>query len=283
MRLPFDISSLPDRSVVVGFAGEFPSEGLIELASSGKLFGVIFFEHNVGSVGQVRDAILRLREVDEGLEFLIDQEGGAKCRIGCFPFCPPSPGLSAELGVAFVESAFRESAEALAELGFTVNLAPVADLSLGEYIRDRSFGGSAEAVAECVSAAVRGIIAGGLKPCVKHFPGLGSVDDDPHISLPRSGAPADEFQSKHWLPFKAAFAAGCPMVMTTHIVVDALDDVPATYSASVVRAVRELGFGGTVITDDLWGMKGAGGLPPQRKIELALGAGHNVALWCEPL
>ena len=68
--------------------------------------------------------------------------------------------------------------------------------------------------------------------------------------------------------------------MTTHLVAEAIDSDPATYSSVMVGKLRQLGFEGKILTDDLAEMAGAALFPPEERIMHALTAGHNVALWC---
>jgi beta-N-acetylhexosaminidase len=55
------------------------------------------------------------------------------------------------------------------------------------------------------------------------------------------------------LPFRAAIDAGVKVVMVGHLLLPALDDVPATLSPSIVTGLlrEELGFDGVVMTDAL--------------------------------
>ena len=271
------LADLPHRSVVLGYDGIEPRQELIDSLIAAKPFGIIFFTRNIESPQTLKSRIASFRAIDSGLEFLIDQEGGEKCRIQSSPYCPPCPLEMRDWSVQDVRDVFAASAEALAELGLTINLAPVADIGTGDYIRRRTFGAEPQAVAEKVAAAIDGIMAGGLKPCAKHFPGLGCAGEiDPHISLPSTDISRDEFAEIHWLPFKAAIAADCPYIMTTHILAKSLDaHNPATYSSATLSFLRNLGFGGKILSDDLAEMKGAGNIPPRERILSTLEAGHK--------
>ena len=269
------------RKIVIGYEGKFPEGDLVELIGCIKPFGIIFFSRNFTSPAELKNIIAAFRDVNSGLEFLIDQEGGEKCRIFGKPYCPPEPWSMRDLPPVEIRRHFRDSAEALAELGITINLAPVADLGTGDYIRRRTFGTDPQAVAERVLAAVEGITAGGLTPCVKHFPGLGAAQFDPHKTLPISNIPLEEYIEKHWVPFAAAISAGVPYIMTTHIIATAIDRKnPATYSSLILNELEKLGFSGQVFSDDLAEMKGAHIFSPQERIKKAFSAGHDVVLWC---
>jgi beta-N-acetylhexosaminidase len=101
-------------------------------------------------------------------------------------------------------------------------------------------------------AFFEGMLAGGVLPAVKHFPGHGSVAVDSHQDLPVQPAGLDELKARDWKPFQAAITAGAPMVMTGHIAVPALEPgVPASLSRPTYAALRGLGFNGVAITDAL--------------------------------
>ncbi len=72
-------------------------------------------------------------------------------------------------------------------------------------------------------------------------------------------------RSRELAPFRAAVDAGVRTVMTSHIIVSALDpDRPATFSPNVVRVLRdELGFDGVLVSDalDMAGASAVTGVP----------------------
>ena len=275
------MNDILQKKLVIGLPDSAITDYIIRNIEKIRPFGIIFFSRNFHSTEELKKIISQLRSIDGNLEFLIDQEGGEKCRIFKKPYCPPLPLDMRKWKPSAVEEAFLSSSEALAELGITINLAPVADLGTGEYIRRRTFGKNPEDVAERVAAAICGISRGGLKPCAKHFPGLGSADIDPHKSLPETDMPLEEFENKHFIPFRAAIEAKCPFMMTTHILAKSIDGKnPATYSRKIVNILRDMGFSGKIFTDDVAEMKGAEIIPARKRISAALNAGHDVVLWC---
>ncbi len=66
-------------------------------------------------------------------------------------------------------------------------------------------------------------------------------------------APLDVLRVRELAPFRAAIAAGVDAVMTSHVVLSAFDDAPATVSAAILGGLlrHELGFDGVVVTDAL--------------------------------
>jgi beta-glucosidase-like glycosyl hydrolase len=85
--------------------------------------------------------------------------------------------------------------------------------------------------------------------CAKHFPGHGDTAADSHRELPVVGGDLDGAL----LPFRAAVDAGVQAMMAGHLLVPALDDVPATLSRRISSGLLrgELGFKGLLVTDAL--------------------------------
>ncbi|MEQ7740159.1 glycoside hydrolase family 3 N-terminal domain-containing protein, partial [Escherichia coli] len=89
----------------------------------------------------------------------------------------------------------------LAPLGFNVDFAPDTDVTIGPKdptIGARSISSDPAAVAVHGSAFSQGMLAAGVLPAVKHFPGHGSVTADSHQSLPVQPAGVEELQAKDW-------------------------------------------------------------------------------------
>jgi len=277
-----DFTKFQPKSLALGFDGKYPSDNFLSIVKKVHPFGIILFARNFDSPKDIRKIVGRFLAIDKNIEILIDQEGGEKCRILEEPYCPPMPWSLRNEKSSVVYRHFKDSAEALAQLGITINLAPLADIGTGKYIRERTFGKIPNRVGELVVSAVEGILDGGLKPCVKHFPGLGSSELDPHRQLVESDESRENFEKIHWIPFRAAIDADVPYIMTTHILVPSLDPKNcATYSSKILDKLRRLGFDGKIFTDDLAEMKGAKLFLPQIRIEKALASGHDIALWCK--
>lgn len=186
----------------------------------------------------------------------VDQEGGLVARLG-----PPLTEWPAPMsyGAARSEALTREAGQGLAgelaSLGFNVDFAPDTDVTMGPQdptIGARSMSSDPAVAAVHGAAFSQGMMAAGVLPAVKHFPGHGSVTADSHQSLPVQPAGVEELKAKDWRPFQTAIEAGIPMVMTGHIAVPALEPgVPASLSARTYAALRGLGFKGVAVTDAL--------------------------------
>jgi beta-N-acetylhexosaminidase len=100
----------------------------------------------------------------------------------------------------------------------------------------------------------RGLEAGGVASCGKHFPGHGDTEKDSHLDLPRLPHDLKRLREVELVPFAAWAKAGLSSLMTAHVVFDAVEPgVPATMSARVLKDLLrgELGYGGVVVSDDL--------------------------------
>jgi beta-N-acetylhexosaminidase len=183
-----------------------------------------------------------------------DQEGAWGIMV---PYSTTGPGNMA-LGaspVANTEEMYSIFAKELTAIGVVCNLCPAADVNsnpLNPIIGTRSFGEDPQAVADRVQAAISGLHKNGIIAVAKHFPGHGNTSTDSHKGIPRVTRSLEEIESIDLHPFKVAIDAGVDLVMTSHIIFDALDpEHPATLSSKIlIDYLRvKLGFKGVVITD----------------------------------
>jgi beta-N-acetylhexosaminidase len=186
----------------------------------------------------------------------VDQEGGQVARLGVPLTEWPTPmSYGAAGSVPLAREAGQGLAAELVPLGFNLDFAPDTDVTIGPgdpTIGARSMSSDPGAAASLGVAFSQGMLAAGVLPTVKHFPGHGSVTVDSHHNLPTQPASVAELSGRDWKPFEAAIAAGSPMVMTGHIAVPALEPgVPASLSGPTYAALRGLGFKGVAVTDAL--------------------------------
>jgi beta-N-acetylhexosaminidase len=112
--------------------------------------------------------------------------------------------------------------------------------------------------------------------CAKHFPGHGDTAEDSHLALPVLNVDMSMLAARELVPFVAAIEAGTAAVMTSHVVVPALDpELPATLSAPILGLLRDrLGFRGVIVSDalDMAGASAARGIPEAAVLSIAAGA-----------
>jgi len=173
----------------------------------------------------------------------------------------------------------------IAEFGFNVDFAPVADVWTNPdntVIGRRAYSDDPRETAQLVSAAVRGFHDGGVACVLKHFPGHGDTEEDSHLGAAYCEKTAEELAQCELLPFIAGIEAGADMVMVGHITIPALDpDHPATLSRAVIAGLlrEQLGFDGVVITDAMrmGALSGAEDSPAESAV-LAVEAGCDLIL-----
>lgn len=252
-----------------GFTGTRAPDWLLDARASG-LVSVCLYGDNADPERGLAPVCADLRSRTPGLLLAVDEEGGDVTRIH-YPSGSPTVG-NAVLGRLDDEAVTRAVAAGvgadLVALGIRLDLAPVVDVNSSPdnpVIGVRSLGSDPDAVARHGAAAVAGLRDAGVAACAKHFPGHGDTVVDSHHGLPRVDVPLDVLRDRELVPFAAAVAAGVPAVMTSHVIVSALDpERPATFSPSVVRVLREgLGFDGVLVSDalDMAGASAATGIP----------------------
>lgn len=215
-----------------------------------------------------------------------DQEGGDIVRIGT-PYDAPTPLSVGMLKSKKVTNYLGQAyGSLLANLGISSNLAPVVDVrseSSLDFISTRSFSSNPKTVSDMSLQLSKGMLASGVIPTLKHFPGLGGITIDSHKKLNVKKSTYSKISRNDWLPYKIHTKAGLPFfVMTSHtkLILDNKDYGIVTYSSKALKLLRTITSQNQVaITDDLE-MGGAKQL--QSKFENAayrsFMAGHDLIL-----
>ena len=221
--------------------------------------GIIHFPPNIVSGEQVTLLNATLQELsDFPLLIAVDEEGGRVARLRS------SIGAHSVRAMLTYEDDGPETAfdnavvlsDVLKAHGFNTNFAPVADVwsnPSNRVIGDRAYSTDFDVAAELVAAAVRGFVESGIACSLKHFPGHGNTREDSHYSTAYVSRTLDELREEEFLPFESGIVAGADMVMTGHLIVPDVDELPATLSRVLLTDVlrEELGFDGVIITDSL--------------------------------
>jgi len=220
--------------------------------------GVVLFRRNVGSPAVIAALTEALHSLSSQPLVAIDHEGGRVLRLSApFTQFPPAAAVGRCRDVDCAYRVGRAMAAELASVGIDLSFAPVLDVHsnpANPVIGDRAFGSDPELVSALGIAMMRGLRDGGLIPCGKHFPGHGDTETDSHLELPVVRRSRQELERTELVPFRAAIAAGVPMLMTAHVLYPALDtEHPATLSHAIVTALlrEQLGFAGVVASDDM--------------------------------
>ncbi|MGO2539785.1 MAG: glycoside hydrolase family 3 N-terminal domain-containing protein [Specibacter sp.] len=177
----------------------------------------------------------------------------------------------------------------LAGVGVNVNLAPVLDTvpsaafapqnaPIGAF--GREFGYTPAAVSSAGLAFAQGMMAAGVDPAVKHFPGLGRVT----LNTDVSAGVVDDTTVRHdpyIEPFRDAVDAGVPWLMISNASYPLIDpDDMAPFSPVIVHdMVRgDLGFDGIIVSDDICDAVQVAAVPVSERGVLFLKAGGTMAL-----
>lgn len=257
--------------------------------------GVVLFARNFAECGQLRALTESLRILRDPAPLIaVDHEGGRVQRFrDGFTAIPPMRDLGA-LWDRDVAAAAREAARLgwtiareLRAHGVDLAFAPVLDLDFGAstVIGDRALHRNPNAVAHLASALRRGLGAGGMAACAKHFPGHGFVAADSHAELPVDDRTLDALAADDLVPFAVLARDGIEAMMAAHVVYPRIDPHPAGYSPFWCTALlrERLGFDGALFSDDL-GMAGAAEVGDiVARADAAIAAGCDVALTCNEM
>lgn len=224
----------------------------------------------------------------------VDQEGGqVRMLRGDAARRTPSAAELGEAGPEAVREAYTTIGEDLAARGISVALSPVADVvdpqlgSANDPVGglDRGFGTDPEHVGACVAAAVEALDATGTAATLKHFPGLGRVEQNTDHSaegiLDEVTTAEDPFLGS----FTAGIEAGAELVMLSSATYARIDgDAPAMFSRAVVTELLrdQLGFEGLAVTDDIGAAKAVAAVPVAERATRFLEAGGDVLLTADP-
>ena len=211
----------------------------------------------------------------------VDEEGGTVQRLRYSAGRLASARDLAEGSPSEAAAVVGEHAERMAELGVTMNFAPVADVGDNQVLGSRTFGDDPALVGQFAAAVARANSDAGVTPVVKHWPGIGGTEVDPHETLPVL-APVDELRASDMAAFEPAISGGVPAVMVAHAEVPGLTAQGEPASLSRPAITEELrgrqGFEGVVITDSLGMGAVVNKMTQADAAETAISAGADIAL-----
>ncbi|HVE50361.1 MAG TPA: beta-N-acetylhexosaminidase [Casimicrobiaceae bacterium] len=288
-------AQLPRGPVMLGIEGTALAEADVARLSHPLVGGVILFTRNFIDTAQLTaltEAIRALRTPH--LVIAVDHEGGRVQRFRDGFTCPRPMRTLGELWDRDVAAAQREAAKVgwtiaseLRSHGVDLSFTPVLDLDYGAstIIGDRALHRNPNAVAHLASALRRGLAAGGMAACGKHFPGHGCIAADSHSELPVDNRSLEDITIDDLVPFAALVHEGLEAVMAAHVVYPAVDSAPAGYSriwcTTILR--ERLGFDGLIFSDDL-GMAGAHAAGDiVARAHAVIAAGCDIALTCNEM
>jgi beta-N-acetylhexosaminidase len=261
----YSIERKVGQLLIVGVPGLALDRGKLDYLARIGVGGVVLFGHNYESVPQLIELTNSIQKtlMPESLEGLpawicVDHEGGRVQRFkDPFTVFPPAQQLGDLNSPKTTFEAGYVMAKELRSVGVNVNFAPVIDLTgpvVSKAIKDRAFSSNPDVVASLGSAAVRGLLKGGVFAVAKHFPGHGAVEEDTHETLPTCHKSMDELEKSDWIPFRRVFRSRVEGLMTCHILYPKIDpDRPATLSRKILGEIlrKSMRYSKIIFSDDL--------------------------------
>ncbi len=257
------------------------------------LCNFVLFKRNVDKgIEQARALCQDIKDLcqEAGLPFPViatDQEGGTVQRLAP-PHWPSIPGnmqvAKAMDPLKAVDEQVDEVVQSLKSIGVSLNLAPVLDVGPANtgVLKGRTYGQDPRMVSYLGLAYIRKLQFMGIGATAKHFPGIGRVEQDPHVKRPVIHADARTI-FRELMPFEYAIEMSVQAIMTSHVIYTDLDpDNPATFSRAIVTDLLrgKMAYKGVAMTDDLeMGGITAYGETGEASVR-ALEAGHDLLLIC---
>lgn len=268
---PPDVLKLVGGHVIVGYHAADQLTPLLERGAIGGVFVTARNAHRRTKASLASEiAGFRAKAAAAGRDafwLATDQEGGPVSRLS--PPLPYQPSLHKLLSVTIPEErreavaayAAKQS-KALAELGINLNFAPVADINHNvraprdrhTRIRSRAISADPAIVSSAARTYCAELAKAGVHCTLKHFPGIGRIAADTHVTSARLDTARDVLAETDWVPFREVISASPAFVMIGHPHVQSLDKTrPASTSPAVIqRLLRDSwGFQGVIVTDDL--------------------------------
>ena len=231
--------------------------------------GVLLYDRSLKEAQQVLDLTSGMQQFYReqtgiALFVCVDEEGGVATRVGRqgFPEAPHPPGAGELAALPDAEAQIRRYGDIIGNYlhmyGFNVDFAPVADVITNgnnTFLKKRAFGTDPERVRDLTALFSGQLLAHGVLPCYKHFPGIGGTNDNSHFGYATVNRTLEEFENAEFVPFRDACEKGIPFIMSGHILVPAIsgDKRPASLSKIMLTDIlrNRLGFQGIILCDAL--------------------------------
>ena len=251
------------QMVIVEFYGATVNSDLTQMLQGNQVSGVLI--ENKNGNAQSRSQLTSLNQAMQKLApvplfITTDYEGGLVNELRQITGERSSEqAIGATNNPTVAYNAGHTAAADLTNLGLNVNFMPIVDVLTNPNnpgLPMRTFGSDPTLVTNMGRAYLKGLTDGGVIGCLKHFPGLGSANLDPHFSLPPMNRSLATLNAVDFVPYRTLINEGIvPMVMATHILNPQLDPkLPTSLSPNVVTGIlrKQLNFKGVIISDTLW-------------------------------
>ncbi len=290
------------QMIIVGFRGDGINKDtddfvtLINQIKNNQIGGVILFDtstskllknisnadySNIKNVAQLKDLTTYLQSLSKTkLLIAIDQEGGTVQRLKSEHGFISVPSAK-EMGTSLPENTYNIAYNLgikLSEIGINTNFAPVVDMGTSKDETERSFSDDANKVTEHAGAFAHGMNDASVIHSFKHFPGYNGNATTAHYTLVDITNTYTDYELKPWKallqkPFDLS------MVMTSHSINTNIDSVPLSLSPKTIKKIKDLGFNGVIITDDLDMLLRYNQYDIKTIVKMAINAGNDILLF----
>ncbi len=308
------LEEMVGQMIMTGFHGDGTDEtdenfiAITEQIKSGQIGGVILFDIDLSglmargmTVAQAKKQIFssnikntdQVKKLNENLQSIahtklliaIDQEGGNVQRLKPehgFTSTPSAKKLGNGDTQKTYEIAYNLGMR-LGDLGFNVDFAPLLDVDVNPKspaigAKDRSFSGDPKIVTEHGGAFARGLEEAKIAYSFKHFPGHGSAGTDTHAGITDITKTYQDYELTPWQDLLKN-ASHYTMVMVAHVVNNNFDTVPASLSKKTIDMVRDMGFDGVIVSDDMDMGAIATEYGTETAVEMAINAGNDILVF----
>ena len=308
------LEKMVGQMIMTGFHGDGLGENSEDFAAvekqikSGQIGGVILFDvdvsgllakgmpmaeakkqifsSNIKNLDQVKQLNSHLQSIaPTKLLIAIDQEGGNVQRLKPEHGFAPTPSAK-EMGRGDTQNTYTiayDLGTRLGDLGFNVDFAPLLDVDVNPEspaigAKDRSFSADPETVTKHGGAFARGLGDAKIAYSFKHFPGHGSATNDTHNGLTDITKTYQDYELKPWQDLLKN-ASPYTMVMVAHVINNNFDTLPASLSKPTIQKVRDMGFDGVIVSDDMDMGAIANKYGTETAIEMAINAGNDILVF----
>lgn len=285
---PNSITSLSEKlgqNFIVGIPTTQIDDKTIEILHHIKPAGIVLYSRNFESFSQLKELILELQKIskeDSNMPYFImlDEEPEGALRVGLLKniFSLEMPQWKK----------IERDINILSSLGINVELAPLADFPFdnNSFVARRIPVKTVEELVSFNRTFIKILKDYKISATLKHFPGMGIFEDDPHNKFLHSNISENSLKKSIDI-FKDGINNGADFVMTCHAMYDNLDsENPATFSRTIVTDILkdQLNFKGIIVTDDISDMPlSIKGLDLTDAGIKALKAGHNLIMFSHNL
>lgn len=234
-------------------------DGTKDALSKYPVGGIVYAAKNIQSADQLKQMIDNTKLYTSYPLFIaVDGEGSgidaiAAAGLGTQVDTPQNIGVSGDTSNAYM--AGTTVGTYLAELGFNLDFAPSADLSIveGNAAGSSSYGADADTVASFVAYMQAGLQEQKVTSCIGHFPGIGSTTQNTKDGMASTDRSAEDFRTNEFAAFQTCIDNGVTkMISVSDMAAPSLtgDNTPCTLSSVVVTDIlrNELNFRGVIVS-----------------------------------